>query len=153
VKLDASFSSHGGAEVWSERGLFEWVTDIFVNPSIHVGKASGSVVRKHVEAELSRAGWALDCKINSAFDLTVTAKKTDLAFQVQTGNVSRAAYDLLKLQQLYITGQVEGACLAVPSHSAARTIGSNIANASRIWDEVQLFGRQITVPLLLIAFE
>jgi hypothetical protein len=72
---------------------------------------------------------------------------------VQTGNIGRAAYDLLKLQHLFLSRSVEAVALALPTKEAATVIGSNIANGDRIWTEIRLFSRQVTVPLVLIEFE
>jgi hypothetical protein len=77
----------------------------------------------------------------------------DLAFQIQTGNVSRAFYDLLKMQYLYMQKKIEAAALAVPTKDAANLIASNVAHSERVWGELQLFDRIITVPTLIIAFE
>ncbi len=71
----------------------------------------------------------------------------------QTGNVSRAFYDLLKLQYLFNRNKIEAAALAVPTRAAAVKIGSNIANFERLCGELQLYDRIVTVPILLIAFE
>ena len=79
--------------------------------------------------------------------------KDDLAFQLQTGNMSRAPYDLLKLQYLFQSGKIEAAALALPTKEAAKEIGDNIANAERVIKELQLFDRVITVPILVVAFE
>lgn len=153
MKLHASYSFHGGIEEWTSRDLYEWVTDIFEAPSVRVGPSSSEGIREHVQTQLSTAGWALNCVIEPEYSLTVTAKHRDLAFQIQTGNVSRAAYDLLKLQHLYLSRQIEAACLAMPSLAAAANMGSNLANSQRLSDEIRLFSRQITVPLLVISFE
>jgi len=79
--------------------------------------------------------------------------KDDLAFQLQTGNMSRAPYDLLKLQYLFQSQKIEAAALALPTKEAAKIIGDNIANAERVIRELQLFDRVITVPILVVAFE
>jgi len=76
-----------------------------------------------------------------------------MAFQVQTGNISRAMYDLLKLQHLYATSRISVAALAVPTTEASQLIASNAAQADRVWREVRLFERTITVPLLVLAFQ
>lgn len=103
--------------------------------------------------ELTNAGWSYGVRIDPNFDLTVTGIYRDLAFQVQTGDISRAMYDLLKLQYLYLQGKIEAAALAVPTKSAASAIASNVSNADRVWGEVQMFDRIITFPLLIVAFE
>ena len=75
-----------------------------------------------------------------------------MAFQLQTGNISRYAYDLLKIQHLFLTREVECAILAVPTKEAANKLGSNIAHADRICPELNVFDRIVTVPIMVIAF-
>ena len=139
-------------EEWVVRKSYDWITQMFEAPAVRVGTASSRVIRDHVRNELSAGGWALDFPVEAECSLTVTAKRRDMAFQVQTGNVSRAAYDLLKLQYLYSSRQIETACLAVPAPEAAQSMGSNLANSRRLADELSLFSRQITLPLILISF-
>jgi hypothetical protein len=106
-----------------------------------------------VELELAKNGWALNAPVDKDFKLVITARKSQLGFQIQTGNISRAMYDLLKLQTMYLNRVIEAACLAVPSGSAAGILGGNLANGNRLSDELKLFSRHITVPLVLLAFE
>jgi hypothetical protein len=153
MKYVASYSHHNGEMEWQKRELFEWLTDILEAPAISVGRKSTVNIRTHVRTQLENQGWSGEFKIDPEYDLTVFSMKDDLAFQVQTGNISRAPYDLLKLQFLYAAEKIEAAALAVPSSSAAGKMGSNIANFERIMNELSLFSRIITVPLLLISFE
>lgn len=126
---------------------------MFDAPAVRIGTAASKDIRDHVRGLLSTAGWALDFPVESPYSLNVTAKRRDLAFQIQTGNASRAAYDLVKLQHLYLARQIQAACLALPSPQAAVAMGSNLANSKRFSEEINLFSRQITVPLILVAFE
>ena len=153
MKLDAAYSHHNGVDLWQERDIYEWATDIFEAPKIKIGEVSTAVIRDHVKGELETDGWAFNVRIDAEADLTVFARKGDLAFQLQTGNISRYAYDLIKLQHLYLKREIESAILAVPTKSAALKIGSNIANDERIWNELNIFDRIITLPIMLIAFE
>ncbi|MDH5181200.1 MAG: restriction endonuclease [Gammaproteobacteria bacterium] len=153
MKFTCVYDHHHAVAEWEKRELHEWITDVFEEPSINIVPRCTSKIRGHVESELQSNGWALDVKLVHNKQLTVTAMKDDIAFQLQTGNMSRAPYDLLKLQYLFQTSKIECAGLAVPSREAAKKIGDNIANADRIWDELQLFDRVITVPILLIAFD
>ncbi|MEQ8602868.1 MAG: restriction endonuclease [Marivibrio sp.] len=153
MKLAFPYDHRDGIAQWGERDLYEWVTDIFECPSVRIGPGCTNDVRNHVEKEFIREGWARDVKLDQDLKLNVFAQKDDLAFQLQTGNMSRAPYDLLKLQYLFQSGRIEAAALAVPTKDAARAIGENIANADRIVRELQLFDRVITVPILLIAFD
>ena len=99
-------------------------------------------------------GWSEELRIAPDFaGVTIFSQKDDLAIQLQTGNVSRVFYDLLKLQYLFIRVKIEAAALAVPTRAGAQNLGSNIANFERLCGELQLYDRVITVPILVIAFE
>lgn len=153
MKLAFTHEHHNGGAEWTKRDLFEWVTDIFEVPAIKLGPGCTTLVRQHVINEFRAEGWGQDVKIDQTLNLTVSAMKDDLAFQLQTGNISRAPYDLLKLQHLFQTSRIEAAALALPTRDAAAKIGSNVANAERVCKEMAAFDRVITVPILLIGFE
>ena|ERR1043165_8846115 len=153
MRFVEAFSLHNGETEWQRRELYEWLTDLFEAPSILIEPGSTGRIRAHLHDELSNAGCSHNVRIDPNFDLTVTGIYRDLAFQVQTGNISRAMYDLIKLQYLWTQKKIEAAALAVPTKTAADIIGSNVANVDRLWGEVRLFDRIVTVPLLLISFE
>ena len=153
MKFASAFSLHNGAAEWKRRELYDWLTDVFEAPSLPIVPGCTSSIRAHIKDQLSNAGWAYNVRIDPGFDLTVTGCYRDMAFQVQTGNISRAVYDLVKLQYLYTQKKIEVAALAIPTKAAAEIIASNVAHSDRVWPEVQLFDRIITVPLLLIAFD
>jgi hypothetical protein len=148
-----AYSHHNGRDQWRERVLDEWLTDIFERPDLIVGPGATMAIRDHVKTEFAIEGWAYDVKIDQERDLTVFGTKDDLAFQLQTGNISRAAYDLLKLQHLFTARRIEAAALALPTKDAALKIGSNIASFERVMNELMMFDRTITVPIFLVAFE
>lgn len=148
-----AYSHHNAKAEWDRRDLFEWLTDVFDAPNIKVEKRSTPTIREHIRTQFDSQGWSGEARIDSTRDLTVFSIKDDLAFQVQTGNISRALYDLLKLQFLFSAKKIDACALAVPSSIAAQKIGSNISNYNRLHNELQLFDRVISVPLLLISFE
>jgi len=154
MKLAYTYDDHhsSGAE-WERRDLKEWLTDVFEAPAVTVEPRCTPVVRKHVEDEFLNEGWALNVNLDKGSGLSVFAMRDDLAFQLQTGNMSRAPYDLLKLQYLFQSKRIGAAALALPTKKAAKTIGDNIANAERVIKELELFDRVITVPILVVAFE
>jgi hypothetical protein len=118
-----------------------------------MGDGCKGELRDHVKSEFQGEGWGLNVKVDQDLGLSVFAMKDDLAFHIQTGNISRAAYDLLKLQQLYHSGRIEAAGLALPTRECASLLGSNIANADRVITELQVFNRIITVPIMVVAFK
>jgi hypothetical protein len=153
MQFAGAYSLHNGDAEWEKRELTEWLTDLFEAPNIPIGPGCTGKVRQHLQDELTKSGWTHSVRIAQNFDLTVTGRYRDLAFQIQTGNISRAMYDLLKLQYLYLQEKIEAAALAVPTKTASALIASNVANVDRVWSEVQLFDRVITFPLLIIGFE
>ncbi|MFH2135704.1 MAG: BglII/BstYI family type II restriction endonuclease [Pseudomonadota bacterium] len=153
MKLAFTYGHHNGDTEWQKSELYDWITDIFEAPAIKLGPGCTGDIRQHISREFQAEGWAEDVKIDQELNLTIFALKNDLAFQLQTGNISRAPYDLLKLQYLHQSKKIEAAALAMPTKQAAAKIGSNVANAERISKELLVFDRVITVPILLIAFE
>ncbi|MDZ4752248.1 MAG: hypothetical protein SGI87_11565 [Flavobacteriales bacterium] len=154
MKLAYTYENHHSAGAqWEQRDLIEWLTDVFEAPSVRIEPRCTSEIRNHVETEFLNEGWALNVDLDQNHGLKVFALKDDLAFQLQTGNMSRAPYDLLKMQYLFQSQKIEAAALALPTKIAAKIIGDNIANAERVIKELQLFDRVITVPILVVAFE
>jgi hypothetical protein len=152
MRFECIHDHHHAAAAWQERDLYEWVTDVFEVPGLAIGPGSTNDIRSHISSEFAAEGWALNVKIDQQLANTVSAIKGDLAFQIQTGNMSRAPYDLLKLQYLFQSKKIATAAFALPTKLAASKIGSNIAHFERICKELTIFDRVITVPILVIAF-
>lgn len=146
-------SFHGGAETWNRYSSVEWVKSLLEKESIIIKQGSSEEIRDAIRKELLIDGWVLDAQLSIDFGLTITGLKKTLGFQIQTGNISRAAYDYLKLQYLYEKREIECACLVVPSSAAAAEIGGNLAHFGRLREEMKLFDRIISIPMLLVSFD
>lgn len=154
MKLAFTYGDHHSAgHEWERRELDEWLTDIFIAPSIPIQRGCTSKIKEHVATEFLNEGWAMEAKLDQEANLRVTAMKDDVAFQLQTGNMSRAPYDLLKMQYLCTSGKIKVAAIALPTVKAAKIMGDNIANAERVIRELQLFEKVITVPVFVVAFD
>lgn len=154
MKLAFTFGDHHSAgHEWERRELYEWLTDVFIAPSITIRPGCTTMIKQHVKTEFLNEGWAMEARLDQEANLRVTAMKDDVAFQLQTGNMSRAPYDLLKMQYLCTSGKIKVAAIALPTVKAAKLMGENIANAERVIRELQLFEKVITVPVLVVAFE
>ena len=148
------YSHRNGNIEWEKRELDEWLTDTFNAPTITLEAHATQSIRAHIRGELTKEGWSEELYIaRDMAGATIFSVKGDLAIQLQTGNISRVFYDLLKLQYLFIRNKIEAAALAVPTRSGASQLGSNIANFERLCGELQLYDRIITVPILVVAFE
>ena len=128
MKFAGAYSLHNGQAEWEKRDLSDWLTDLFEAPSIAIGAGCTGKIRSHITTELSDSGWSNQVRIDPSFDLTVTGRHRDLAFQIQTGNISRAIYDLMKLQYLFQQRKIGAAALAVPTKAAGLLIASNVAS-------------------------
>lgn len=154
MKLAFTYGEHHSAgHEWEQRDLYEWLTDVFEAPSVPIKPGATGLIKEHVTSEFLNEGWAMNAHLDQEVNLTVTAMKDDVAFQLQTGNMSRAPYDLLKMQYLCTSGKIKVAAIALPTVKAAKIMGDNIANAERVIRELQLFEKVITVPVLVVAFD
>ena len=154
MKLAYTYEDHHSAGTeWDRRNLKEWLKDIFNVPAIVIAKGCTNLIRENVEKEFRNDGWALNVRLDNESKIKVFSIKADMAFQLQTGNMSRAPYDLLKLEFLYKSERIEAAALGLPTQKAAKKMGDNIAHSERVIRELKLFCNVITVPLLVIAFE
>ena len=72
---------------------------------------------------------------------------------MQTGNITRAFYDLMKFEVMHKNDRVDAAVLIVPTSGAARSLGSNLANFTRVINELELFRHIITVPCLVLGID
>lgn len=153
MKLEFTYDHHHAIAGWQSRGRADWLTDIFEAPAHKIRARCTPDIRQYVVSEFQATGWAINPVLDQESRLSVFAMSDDLAFQIQMGNVSRVAYDLLKLQHLFQSKRIECAALAVPTKLAATKVGSNITNAERLCNELDLFDRIITVPIFVIAFQ
>lgn len=154
MKLAFTYTKHHSAgHEWEQRDLFEWLTDVFEAPGVPIKPGCTTRIKEHVTTEFLNEGWAMDARLDQGVNLRVTAMKDDVAFQLQTGNMSRAPYDLLKMQYLCTSGKIKVAAIALPTVMAAKLMGDNIANAERVIRELELFEKVITVPVLVVAFD
>ncbi len=153
MKVGFVHDHHNAVAEWQRRNLSDWLANVFDNPQIKLRRRCTPDIRHHVAGQFETEGWALDVKLDQDLGLTVFAMKDDLAFQLQTGNMSRAPYDLLKLEYLYQSRRIQCAAMALPTRDGANLIGDNIANAERVAKELRLFSRVIHVPIMLVAFE
>lgn len=119
MRFECVHDHHHAAAEWQDRELYEWVTDVFEAPAIKLRKGSTKSIRDHIAREFAAEGWAQEVKIDQNLRNTVTAIKDGLGFQVQTGNMSRAPYDLLKLEYLFKTKKIEAAAFALPTKLGA----------------------------------
>lgn len=128
-----------------------------VRRTVALTKADGAraiSARRAICDSLKAEGWPNQVRVTSESDIKVTSLKDKTALCLQTGNMSRLYADLLKIQKLYLKGDIVGGVLVLPSKLLARVWGksdSNLVNAERSLKEMSVFGDIITVPIVLIV--
>lgn len=153
MKFSQVYYHQGSEEIWKKENEKDWLINLMNNPAISVAPRVTTKIRAYLKDQLIANGWSNEINLSIDTDLTVSAKKNNLAIQIQTGNICRAPYDFLKLQYLYLEGGIQSSALIVPSKDAAKKIGSNIAHFDRLKKELQLFKKVITVPMVLVSFD
>ncbi len=153
MQLGEVYYHQGAEEIWDKEKQKDWLLNLMNNQSILIAPRITNDIRAYLRNELILGGWSNETNLSIDTDLTISAKKDRFAIQIQTGNICRAPYDFLKLQYLYLEGDIQASALIVPSKQAAKKIGSNIAHFERLKKELQLFKKIITVPMVLISFD
>jgi hypothetical protein len=120
--------------------------------SVPVARGNAPVIRDNILQRLMASGWPPEVEIDPSSKISVTSVKRDVALCLQTGNMSRMYADLLKLQTLYLRESTTASVLILPTGDAARELGDNVASFDRLLRELPIFGRIITVPIMVIGF-
>ncbi|SOY54127.1 conserved hypothetical protein [Cupriavidus taiwanensis] len=123
--------------------------------SISVKPAQGAAkkVRDAFLVAIKTYGWSGEVQVSKESDMTVTSSKSGVGLCLQTGNVARIYADIIKLQTLYFDNAISCAAIVVPSNEVARLFGKNIAQASRLERELEIFKKTYHVPTLVYALE
>lgn len=148
-----TFSHRYGEEVVKAHSLRDEVRASLGSDEIGMARGQASRINEAVRNRLASSGWALDPRVHAAFNLDVNAIKGRVGLTVQTGNVTRAFYDLLKFQVMHLNDRIDVAVLVVPTRGASRALGSNIADFDRVTKELGLFKHIITVPIWVLGID
>ncbi|SPA25378.1 conserved hypothetical protein [Cupriavidus taiwanensis] len=116
-------------------------------------KGAAARIGATITEALVKAGWSGEVHLSRESKITITSAKKGVGLCLQTGNMSRLYADLLKLQNMFLSGTIKMGVMVVPSHRAARTLGDNIANADRLMRELSIFHKVIHMPLVVFAFD
>jgi hypothetical protein len=153
MKPVTEFSHRDGDFIFNKSGLKSEVIKVLNEQSIGITQGAASKINRHIREQLLIEGWVLDPVVYEGFNLTINAMKNRIGLTVQTGNIARAFYDLMKFQSMFLQNRIEGGLLILPSIGAAKALGSNVANFNRVKNEIQLFSDIITFPCLIIGLD
>lgn len=149
--MKATLHSHNGGTSGSAKRL----ADVFVEElkafELDLGQKVAPKLRKELLARLRKQGWSNAVPIKAKHKITITASHQDVGLCLQTGNVSRMYADLLKLQTAFLSDKITQAIIVVPTRSAARAMGRNLASFDRLVSELGVFRATITVPIIVVG--
>lgn len=149
----SEFSHHRGAAQLAMKGLHREVRQLVEVPDMGMARGKARIINTTVRQRMSDRGWALDPRVHVDYKLIINGLKHRVGLTVQTGNITRAFYDLMKFEVMYKGGRIDAAVLIVPTSGAARALGSNIANFTRVANELELFQPIVSVPCLVLGID
>ena len=153
MQIVEEFSHNCAQKILNEKRMRERIDLLFAEVTASFARGSASALKDGLNNSLSRDGWVISPRVHQEFNLTINAISNQVGLTIQTGNISRAFYDLMKFQAMFLRERLDVAVLALPSKNSANSLGSNIANFERVSTEMRLFDKIITVPCLLISLE
>lgn len=120
---------------------------------VPIAKGMSTPIRKAISDNLRNIGWSDELIVAPGSKMTITSKKNSIGLCAQTGNMGRVYADLMKLQTLYHDNVIKAAAIVLPSKTAARTLGDNLADADRLMKELDIFAKVYDVPTVIFSLE
>lgn len=148
----STYSHCAGAERVPAR-LRDEVAEAIGGIEVAPEKGAAPRIRQAFLSNLKALGWSREVPVARGSDMTVTSLKDGVGLCLQTGNMARMYADLIKLQTLYLDNAIGSAVVVLPCQPLALQLGDNIAQASRLERELEIFRKAYHVPTLLLALE
>ena len=121
-----------------------------INPRVR--KNTVTEIRDKIVEGLDVLGWSGEYRLDVMSKISVSSYKNEIGLCVQTGNVSRIYADLLKLQALYLKGNIKVGIIILPQKELAVKLASNMASYERLIGELPIFNQVVSMPLVAIGF-
>lgn len=142
---------YNSADKIIESDIKHQVFNVIAGLDFKITRGSGEELRKEIRKKLKIEGWSDKFRLDAHSNISITSAKNDIVLCFQTGNMGRFYADLLKLEYVFRRNSAKAAFYLIPTKSAAKEIGSNIANFERFTFEINLFKDIITIPILIIG--
>lgn len=133
--------------------ILEKTVAVFAEYQNRIKKSNVAIVKPDLKDKLMLEGWSDEYRLNVDSRITITSFQQNIGLCFQTGNVGRVYADLLKLQTLFVKGNIVAGVLIVPKKNMVTVFGSNSANYERVVKELPIFEQVITMPLVVVGFE
>ena len=132
--------------------ILEKTIAVFADYPNKVQKSNVALVKPDLKNKLMLEGWSDEYRLDIDSKITITSFQQGIGLCFQTGNVGRVYADLMKLQTLFVKGNIVAGILLVPLKSMVGVFGSNSANFERVIKELPIFEQVITMPLVVVGF-
>jgi hypothetical protein len=111
-------------------------------------------IRESILSRLHDLGWSDEVRVNpTSSKIDITSMRGNVGLCFQTGNMSRLYADILKLQTLFADKKIGAAICIVPKRIFAKSLNQNIVNYERFTNELDIFAKTITVPILVYGIQ
>ncbi len=153
--LANEYNHRGAKDRLQSMDLYTFVRSLVDAAAVMVQAGSAPIIKKHIDSRLREHGWAMPAPVRQGYNPSLNALHPDhVVLRVQTGNIARAFYDLLKMEAVFAQDRAVCGVLIVPDSGASRKMGGNLADFRRIRDELDvLYAPVISLPVLLLGFE
>lgn len=128
------------------------VQKAIANTNPRVRKNTVTEIRNAIVSGLDVEGWSGEYRLDSTSKITISSFNKGIGLCLQTGNVSRIYADLLKLQSLFLKGNIKAGIIVLPQKELAKELASNMASYERLLGELPIFNQVISMPLVIIGF-
>lgn len=145
--------SHSNGDSVFPKALRNEIEKAIGKVEVYLKSGASPKIRDELLGALHTSGWSDELLLSPGSNITITSTKNDVGLCVQTGNMARMYADLLKLQALYLNGAITCGALVLPSAPVAAKLGSNIANATRLERELEIFKKVFNLPTLVFSLE
>lgn len=144
--------SHRNGDCVVPKETVDEIINLLDNLNISLGMYVTAGVRAAISEGLARLGWPDKLFLDRQSHISITSMRDNVGLCIQTGNVSRIYADLLKLQALFLRGTISSSTIILPTVTAAKKMGCNVASFERLKRELHVFSQVITMPLVIIGF-
>lgn len=146
------YNHRNGLKVVPERIISD-VESIIGEITPKLERNSVTDIKETIRKRLEKEGWTGEYRLDATSKITISSYLNGIGLCFQTGNVGRIYADLLKLQTLYVKGNISAGMILVPQSKTAKQLGSNMANYERLIRELPIFSQVITMPIVVIGFD
>jgi hypothetical protein len=148
-----SLHSHCAGDEEVPAYLQKEITAAITSMSVKPARGTATKLREAFLESLKSSGWSSEVDVSKDSGITITSMKNEVGLCLQTGNMARMYADLIKLQTLYLDNAIKAAAIVMPSQHVALQLGSNVAQATRLKRELEIFKKAYHVPTLVFALE